>query len=133
LKNKFQKFDVLVKFVDPDNLPGSFTTESYLDGYVVSLVKGPYANNWIVKLNQPIKCFDSNHGYHIADTFLVTPAGLDDKQKMLELEWCNAINQELETFAYILDPDNLPLKIEYPDDYKKYPMINAADIIIRKK
>lgn len=130
----------MIKFKDPDNLPGSFTTERYLDGYIVSMIPGPKENNnWVLKLHYPIQCFDTDGKNYTANTFLLKPIGLYDKRIMKNSPWepwrvteNEKIIEELSAFASVLDVNDFLIKIETYEDYDKFPFINAVIILSDK-
>ncbi len=128
MESKIDEFGVLVKFVDPDNLPGSFTTEDYLQGYIVSIIPSPNGNNWVLKLKHTIRCFDAVGDYHNANTFLLQPMGLDDVEIMKKSPLDTTKIKGLEALAMLLKDGNWPNEITTYEDYKKYTVINAVSI-----
>lgn len=132
MENKIKQFHVLIRFKDPDNLPGSFTTENYLEGYIVSMIPGPNENNWVIRLKYPIQCYDDDRNYYVASTFLLKPIGMDNEKIMKKSPWDITDTRELSAFALLLKEEEWPLQIDKPEDYKKYPVINAAIIRVDK-
>lgn len=130
MENKVGQYRVRVRFEDPDRLPVHFQTQQYLPGSIVATVPGPSELNWVLMLSEPIKCRDVRGQEHIAKTFLLKPNGLDAESAMARPPWVAITTREIVTIALLLKGDGYPAHIVRPEDYRNYPLISDARILL---
>lgn len=132
---KTGNFRVKIRFKDPDNLPGSFQTDDYLSAAIIAAVPGPWPNtaNWILRLDAPIYCYDARGQHHTAQTFLLAPDGLDAEAAMRQPPWESITEREIGAMVSLLTEGLFPARIDSVEEYRNYPYINHAMVVLEVK
>ena len=117
--------DVLVRFIDPDNLGRGFMSEDNLEGKIVDIIEGPYDQSWILKLNKKISCFDLEGRTFKEEYFLLKPMVIVGHAKdVFEKKGRHIVD----AIAFVLKTGIYPTKINSVSDYNKFTMINSVRI-----
>jgi len=132
LENNVDQYRVRVRFEDPDRLPIHFQSQNYLSGSIIATVPGPSEINWILRLDEPLSCHDVKSQQYIATTFLLKPNGLDSESAMVHAPWEKISRCEIVTIALLVDDHDYPKHIGKPEDYRNYPLISDARVLLDK-
>ncbi len=124
---------VRVKFKDPDALGAHFETSEYLYGSVIAVVPGPYELNWMLRLDEPINCYDVYGHKHTHSDFFLKPNGMDAEYCMGQLLYGVPDYDDIIAMAMLFEEENIPKRIDNVKEYCRFAMISDVRILFNTK
>jgi hypothetical protein len=117
-----------LRFVDPDNLAETFTTDDYVPGWIAATVPCGRETYWVFRADRPIEYWDGTGDDHTGDTFLLKPSGLDAATEM-KVPPGEAPTSEIWTLVLHLPDGRYPERLVPPPQGPRLHVVSAGRLI----